>query len=196
MHWSGRNRSLIRTRKLLIYVRRRSINMKISEYDTTRCRFTWMSKNYEQGTMQKQLIRTKTRKNRLKLTKEHETWTIEYMKKILWNNESKFNLLEKTGRSHTSTIHRVLYYIYFRPSNKKNRSFVFQSVLKYQYILHALEPIFEAVSSPMEITPKWFLNASTTFRVSKSLSTYFFITGNKKSHSVPNEGCTADELTS
>ncbi|KMQ82292.1 paired box protein and transposase domain containing protein, partial [Lasius niger] len=48
--------------------------------------------------VKKPLIRAKNRKIRLTFAKEHESWTTKDWKKVLWSDESKFNLFGSDGR--------------------------------------------------------------------------------------------------
>jgi len=48
--------------------------------------------------VKKPLIRTKNRRIRLNFAKEHESWTTSDWKKVLWSDESKFNLFGSDGR--------------------------------------------------------------------------------------------------
>ena len=46
----------------------------------------------------KSFIRTKNRKIRLKFARDHQSWTTREWNKVLWSDESKFNLFGTDGR--------------------------------------------------------------------------------------------------
>lgn len=113
------------------------------------------------------LISKKNRAARLKFAKEHLNWTSEQWSKILWSDESKFNMLSSDGiryvRRPTNKIDDVKYHVPtvthgggsvmvwgcfsrdvigpLRRINGAMNRFVYEKILDTHMLLHAMQVV-------------------------------------------------------
>jgi len=114
--WSGRPwktalrqdcrivRMSLKNRKNTAVDLRREINSELSKPDekisesTVRNRLKEANLNGRVA-RKKPYLRTVNKKKRLQSAKEHEHWTVEDWKKVVWSDESSFTLFRTTGRT-------------------------------------------------------------------------------------------------